>query len=153
MPVVRLEVRMGTARATTHEVSGSGFLVGTVAGCDLRLPGVGLPPLVCLLTPQNTGLHLRKLAALAPLLVDGQTPSSGYLADGAKLSIGANEILVRISGHQRHANFASSLVPPNQAGHANDTNEDERTRHLRALGRAWLDVLQQETSWPTSRPR
>jgi hypothetical protein len=132
---VRLEVRMGTARAATHEVPDSGFLIGTVAGCDLRLPGVDLPPLVCLLTPQSQGLLLRKLAALAPILVDGHTPSSGFLADGAKLTVGANEILVRISGSLRQPGFvnsASALIPADEASQANGTNESERERHLRA---------------------
>ena len=135
MPVVRLEVRMGTARTATHEVPEAGFLVGTVAGCDLRLPGVDLPPLICLLTPQSGGLHLRKLAALAPLLVDGQTPSSGFLDDGAKLKIGVNEILVHISGQQRQPGYVSSgsaLVPANESGNANGAKDSERARHLRS---------------------
>src|SRR5262249_13363761 len=39
LPAVSLELRTGSALPTTHEVHDVGFLVGTVPGCDLRLPG------------------------------------------------------------------------------------------------------------------
>ena len=135
MPVVRLEVRMGTARAATHDVPDSGFLVGTVAGCDLRLPGVDLPPVVCLLTRQTQGLHLRKLAALAPINVDGKPASTGYLADGAKLTLGLNEIVVRLSHDQRangQAGRASATVPEDHTSPTRNNKDNERESHLRA---------------------
>jgi chromosome segregation ATPase len=135
MPLVRLEVRMGTARAATHEVPDSGFLVGTVAGCDLRLPGVDLPPVVCLLTRQPQGLHLRKLAALAPINVNGKPASTGYLTDGVKLTVGLNEIVVRVAPdhHSRApARAGRATVPEEQPGTIRNTKDSERESHLRA---------------------
>src|SRR5262245_40860126 len=38
-PLVRLELRHGAARPTWHDVAGEEFLVGSVPGCDLRIPG------------------------------------------------------------------------------------------------------------------
>ncbi|MFO0925644.1 MAG: hypothetical protein U0736_01225 [Gemmataceae bacterium] len=46
---VRLEVRMGGARPAVYEVGDGGFLIGSVPGCDLRVPGTGLPPVICLI--------------------------------------------------------------------------------------------------------
>src|SRR6185437_12376361 len=46
LPGVRLEVRPARGRAALYEVGDGGFLVGSVPGCDLRLPGANLPPVV-----------------------------------------------------------------------------------------------------------
>ena len=37
-------------------------------GCDLRLPGTNLPPVVCLIARQPDGVRLRKLAPTLPIL-------------------------------------------------------------------------------------
>jgi chromosome segregation ATPase len=143
VPVVRLEVRMGTARAATHEVPDSGFLIGTVAGCDLRLPGVDLPPLICLLTPSTHGLQLRKLAALAPIQVDAQLPLPGILADGARLNIGGNELRVHVTGHKARSTLASpasTIASANETSHLNGIGEKEREAFLRV----WEEQLIQQ---------
>jgi chromosome segregation ATPase len=140
---MRLEVRMGTARTASHEVPDSGFLIGTVAGCDLRLPGVDLPPLVCLLTPRNHGLQIRKLAALAPLQIDGQMPSTGLLTDGARLTVGAYEITVHISGNKPEpgtAISASLVAAANGIDQTNGISDTERGAYLRA----WEEQLIQQ---------
>src|SRR5258708_40338328 len=62
LPVVRVEVRAGKAKPTVYEVGDGGFLVGGVPGCDLRLPGPNLPPVLCLIARQPRGASLRKLA-------------------------------------------------------------------------------------------
>src|SRR5262249_106654 len=36
---VRLDVRLGVVRSAVYEVGDGGFLIGSVPGCDLRLPG------------------------------------------------------------------------------------------------------------------
>ena len=46
LPDVRLEVRQGTTRPIVYEMTGEEFLIGSVPGCDLRLPGTQLPPVV-----------------------------------------------------------------------------------------------------------
>src|SRR3712207_3676433 len=61
LPEVQLEVRQA-GRTLRYEQANLEFLVGTVPGCDLRLPGPDLPPLLCLLTRHPEGLRLRKLA-------------------------------------------------------------------------------------------
>src|SRR5262245_40590041 len=71
-PPVRIEVRNGTSRPIIFDVSGEEFLIGSVPGCDLRLPGTNLPPVVCLIARQIDGVRLRKLAPTLPILVNGQ---------------------------------------------------------------------------------
>src|SRR4029077_15310003 len=64
--VVRIEARVGSSRPTIYEVGDGGFLVGSVPGCDLRLPGPNLAPVLCLIARQPTGAVLRKLAPAQP---------------------------------------------------------------------------------------
>src|SRR5258708_4023661 len=59
LPVVRLELRHGAARPTAHDLSDVSFLIGSVPGCDLRLPGVNLPPVLCLIARQQGAVTLR----------------------------------------------------------------------------------------------
>ena len=72
LPPVRIDVRNGAARPTTYEITGEEFLIGGVPGCDLRLSGVNLPPVVCLIARQPDAVRLRKLAPTLPVLVNGQ---------------------------------------------------------------------------------
>ena len=44
LPSVRVDVRNGTARPALYDITGEEFLIGSVPGCDLRLPGTNLPP-------------------------------------------------------------------------------------------------------------
>ena len=47
LPAVRVEVRNGvSSRPAFYDVTGEEFLIGSVPGCDLRLPGTNLPPVV-----------------------------------------------------------------------------------------------------------
>src|SRR5436305_4766713 len=80
--VLRLEVRAGNARPTVYEVGDGGFLIGSVPGCDLRLPGVNLPPVVCLIARQDQRASLRKLAPMQTLAVNGQAVNATYLTTG-----------------------------------------------------------------------
>lgn len=95
--IVRLEVRLGAAPPAVYEVGDGGFLIGSVPGCDLRLPGPNLPPVVCLIARHATGASLRKLAPVLPIAVNGRPVSSTYLDDGNKLSVGPVELVVRIT--------------------------------------------------------
>src|SRR5581483_7374926 len=61
-PTVRLELRHGSAPATIHEMTDVGFLIGSVPGCDLRLPGANLPPVICLIARCAGRVLLRRLA-------------------------------------------------------------------------------------------
>jgi chromosome segregation ATPase len=96
LPRVRLELRHAAARPTSHEVADTGFVIGSVPGCDLRLPGNGLPPVICLITRQPGTVLLRKLAPVQNVLVNGRPLSGAPLADGDRLLVGAVELRVTI---------------------------------------------------------
>jgi chromosome segregation ATPase len=94
--VVRLEVRAGRGQPTVYEVGDGGFLVGSVPGCDLRLAGANLPPVLCLLSCHPGGASLRKLAPVLPLTVNGKSVTAAYLHDGDRVSLGSVEIGVEV---------------------------------------------------------
>ncbi len=104
-PVVRLEVRTGGGARTVYEVGDGGFLVGSVPGCDLRLPGTNLPPVICLVSRHPGGAGLRKLAPVQPVAVNGRTVTAAYLQDGDRISVGSVEIVVSLEG-------AAAAAPP-----------------------------------------
>jgi hypothetical protein len=99
-------VRQGTARSVVHEVSELGFLIGTVPGCDLRLSGADLPPVICLITRHAGGASLRKLVPTQPVAINGRAATNGPLANGDRVTLGAVELLVQIA------------APPEPAGEA-----------------------------------
>src|SRR5947209_18533510 len=92
--VVRLEVRAGPIRPATHDVSDAGFLIGSVPGCDLRLPGADLPPVICLIARSSSGATLRKLVPTYSILLNGRSVSTSILADGDRMTLGALELIV-----------------------------------------------------------
>src|SRR5579883_1636106 len=100
LATVRLEVRSGLGRATVYEVGDGGFLVGSVPGCDLRLPGANLPPIICLLARGANGAILRRLAPVLPILVNNKAIASAHLAHGDRVTIGSVDIGVTITPGQ-----------------------------------------------------
>ncbi|HLW66305.1 MAG TPA: hypothetical protein VKS79_13410, partial [Gemmataceae bacterium] len=97
-PLVRLELRHGSARPTLLEVRGEEFLIGSVPGCDLRIPGSNLPPIICQIIRRTDGLRLKKLAPTLSILLNGQ-PVTGQsnLAHGDCIRIGAVELHVQLT--------------------------------------------------------
>ena len=91
LPIVRLEIASAQGRAAVHEVSDVGFLVGAVPGCDLRLPGIGLPPVCCLIVRAAVGAWLRRLVPTQPIHVNGEPVASQLLKDGDRIRIGGVE--------------------------------------------------------------
>src|SRR6516165_9627089 len=87
LATVRLEVRSGAGRATVYDVGDGGFLIGSVPGCDLRLPGANLPPIICLIARGAAAASLRRLAPVLPILVNGKAVASAYLHDGDRVSV------------------------------------------------------------------
>jgi chromosome segregation ATPase len=128
---VSLEVRRGTARSLLYEVSEAGFLIGSVPGCDLRLPGADLPPVLCLIAGQGRSLNVRKLVPTYPLLVNGEAVSSSPLGDGDCIALGPVELLIHVmgssspdeNGHQPVACFPKELE-------ARSRELDERQKEL-----------------------
>jgi chromosome segregation ATPase len=95
---VRLEVRASGARPVVYEVGDGGFLIGSVPGCDLRLPGVNLAPVLCLIARSPQGLTLRRLAPVQSVHVNGKPVSGTYLASGDIISLAGIEMVVTIEG-------------------------------------------------------
>jgi hypothetical protein len=97
-PFVRLELRHGSVRPTLHEVRGEEFLIGSVPGCDLRIPGSNLPPIICQIIRRPDGLRLKKLAPTLTVLLNGQ-PVAGQanLAHGDSIRIGTVELHVQLT--------------------------------------------------------
>jgi hypothetical protein len=113
LPEVVLEVRQGAGRQVTYTLKTIDFLIGTVPGCDLRVPGTDLPALLCLLARYPGGVSLRKMAPLQVLLLNGATATSTDLADGDRLTIGTVDIALRIKEVQLPAAAsAAPAVPP-----------------------------------------
>ncbi len=121
---MRLELRHGAARPTVYDVTSASFLVGTVPGCDLRLPGNALPAVCCLLTRHPGGVELRKLAPIQPLLVNGRPAAALRLADGDRIRVGAVELLVQITGAAAPEVVPLAVLVPDPVG------LDERARRL-----------------------
>ena len=95
LPEVRLEVR-GGPRATVYTLADIDFLIGSVPGCDLRVPGAELPAVLCLVARQASRVTLRKLAPTQAVLVNGLPITSTALADGDRIAVGAVELAVQI---------------------------------------------------------
>jgi len=98
-PSVRLDVRLSSAAPTSYSVDEQGFLLGSVPGCDLRLSGANLPPVLALITRQGATVSLRKLAPVGHLLLNGQPVSQSALNNNDRLTIGTTEIVVRLTGN------------------------------------------------------
>jgi chromosome segregation ATPase len=95
-PEVRLEIRGAGARAAAYEMANVDFLIGSVPGCDLRLPGVESPLVLCIIARQPHGVTLRKLAPTQPLLRNGRPVTSTALTHGDRVSVAGVELLVHI---------------------------------------------------------
>src|SRR5947209_20559930 len=93
---LRLEVVRGLGRPLELDPS-DGLLIGSVAGCDLRVPGTGLPPVICLLSVASDGLCVRKLAPAFTLRLNGERLTSDRLQPEDHLTIGGVELVVRRS--------------------------------------------------------
>src|SRR5690242_7759377 len=121
LATVRLEVRSGGGRATVYEIGDGGFLIGSVPGCDLRLPGSNLPPIICLLARNAAGASLRRLAPVLPILVNGKAVASAYLNNGDRVTIGPVEIGLTITPGKS----------PTTAGEGISPSLEERERQLK----------------------
>jgi chromosome segregation ATPase len=119
LPAVRLTVNAG--RSATYDVSPEGFLIGSVPGCDLRLTGTDLPPVICLIARTPDGPSLRKLALTQLIAVNGKPSLGGLLANGDSLTLGSIELRIAVSEIGRPAK--TPKTPP-------QGNLSERQRRL-----------------------
>jgi DNA repair exonuclease SbcCD ATPase subunit len=126
LPEVRLEVRQGTARPLLYEVTEIAFLIGNVSGCDLRLPGSDLPPVVCMIVRQSGSLVIRRLAPSQAIQINGRPLSNHSLSDGDRITVSTLELVV-------HAHFpVVADRPVDGADHPEQVGSDlvTRTREL-----------------------
>jgi chromosome segregation ATPase len=100
LPEVRLEVRPGTGKAATYTVTDASFLIGSVPGCDLRVPGANLPAVLCLISRRPEGATLRKLAPTQVVQVNGQAAANSTLTDGDRITVGSAEIVVHVRSQE-----------------------------------------------------
>ena len=99
-PPVRVEVRHGAAPPVGLDVTRDEFIVGSVPGCDLRIPGANLPPQVCAIRRGPDGVRLKKLAQALPILLNGSPLSpagQAILRHGDVISVGAVDLHVSIA--------------------------------------------------------
>ena len=96
LPDVQLDVRQGTARGASYALSEVDFLIGSVPGCDLRVPAES-PAVLCLLARHPGGVSLRKLAATQTILVNHVNVSHAELADGDIVRVGKLEFHIHIT--------------------------------------------------------
>src|SRR5439155_11557941 len=95
-PEVRLELPAGAARPTIYDVHGGEFLIGSVTGCDLRVSGTKLPPVLAVITRHSDGVRLRKLAPTAPVQLHGRPVHHADLHAGDTIGLGTVTIGVRV---------------------------------------------------------
>ncbi len=134
LPEVRLEVRQGSARPLLYEVTDVAFLIGSVSGCDLRVPGADLPPVICMIMRRCGSVAIRRLAPTQPLHVNGQPLSSHSLSDGDRITVGTLELIV-------HAHFP---VAP-EATQSNKTSDECTQSSTLVNSTADLDARQRQT--------
>jgi hypothetical protein len=142
LPDVLLELRQGTGKPASFPFSHVDFLIGTVPGCDLRIPGSDMPAVLCLLARRPGGLALRKLAPTQVILVNGKTSTHADLQNGDRISIGATDIFVRLSA------AAASPARPTQTAEPNNRDllqkitqlQDERDAFAEERKQSWGEL-------------
>jgi len=161
LPEVRFEARHGAARPSTHAITDAAFLIGTVPGCDLRLPGASLPPVLCLIARQPHGVVLRRVAPTFPVLVNGKPAAFAELSDGDRVSLGAVELVFKVDVRQAVRAPRSSPVaePPTVPSHSLDEERrhlEEQTRELETDRVLWYrrrQEMEQEAQQLAERER
>ena len=110
LPTVRLEVHQA-GRTVPYWFDQVDFLIGTVPGCDLRVPGAALPAVLCLLARHPGGVHIRRLASTQVLLLNGVSVSRADLQNGDRLSLGALDVYVRFEAVEVIEPVAAPVPP------------------------------------------
>lgn len=148
-PEVRLDVRVGTARAVGYDLTRGEFLVGGASGCDVRLPGSHLPPVIAQFGRTPDGVFVRRLSPAFPILLNGR-PLSGsdpvWVQSSDRVAIGSADIVVNVNGvghlrptfHevQSKPGQQPTTIAPEQYDHervALDQYRDQLAQHAKEL--------------------
>ena len=108
LPEVRLDARVGSGRSLSFDLQRGEMLIGGAEGCDLRLPGAHLPPVICQFTRTEQAVSFRRLAPAFPILHNG-VPLVGTspvkIGPGDRIAIGSADIVVNLhpKGHVKPA--------------------------------------------------
>jgi chromosome segregation ATPase len=121
---VRIELRQGQNRPLLYELAEADFLIGSVAGCDLRLPGSDLPPVIALVARRSEGVAFRRLVHSLPIFLNGRNQSAAFLNDGDRVTIGPTELWFRIE-----APTARGPTPASLDARARELDERQRLLH------------------------
>jgi uncharacterized phage infection (PIP) family protein YhgE len=138
-PPVRVEVRHGAAPPVGLDVTGEEFIVGSVPGCDLRIPGANLPPQVCAIRRGPDGVRLKKIAQALPILLNGSPLSpagQAILRHGDVISIGAVDLHVSVAFSVPEPVPVSYPAPVEAKAEANTRAEDWARKHRELETRA-----------------
>src|ERR1051326_942253 len=129
---VELVVRQRGGKAKQYDVAEAGFLIGTVTGCDLRLGGNDLPPVICMIVGNENGADLRRLAPTYPIFINGARPSKQTLAHGDRISFNDVEIEV----HVKVRALASSPAEPRAASSPSQPKATSQSSAATSIGKA-----------------
>jgi hypothetical protein len=150
MPEVRLDVRVGSGRASGYDLTRGEFLVGGADGCDVRLPGSHLPPVIAQFGRTADGVFVRRLSPAFPILLNGQQLSGSdpvWLNSSDRLAIGAADIVVNVNGrgHLRPTFHAveSGLHAPRAAAPNPHAERADHSRERLALDKYRDELAQQ----------
>ncbi len=113
-----LDVRVGAGRPVRYAFAGPEFRVGGAVGCDLRLTGANLPPLVCRITRTPEGLVFRRIDPAFPILVNG-TPAAADadipIGHGDRVAVGSADVTVHVGSVHLHPHLNPQSEPPSDA--------------------------------------
>src|SRR4051812_46232479 len=101
LPRVRLDVRAGPNRSTSHDFAGEEFLIGGAPGCDYRLATPGVPAVVVQIARKPGEVSVRRITPATPVLLNGAPLAAGtnyLLQDGDALAVAGVAIAVQIQG-------------------------------------------------------
>ena len=155
-PAIRLELRHGSARPITYDVTGDEFVIGTVPGCDLRVAGSNLPPVLCVISRHADGPRLRKLAPALPLLLNGRPVQTAALRTGDTIALGPISLAVQIEGLAalQSISFLPIAAPPINAADSpqphtpsRDLREADLTERRRKLEEQAAELEADRVLW------
>ncbi|OWK34473.1 FHA domain-containing protein [Fimbriiglobus ruber] len=134
----RLDVRFGTGRPVGYALDGDLFRIGGAAAAEVRIPGAGIPPLVCQFFRAVDELWLRRLDPAYPIFLNGESvPGSTPIrvGNGDRVSAGPVEVTVAtvVDDYLR-----PEFVPATPPSTRTTTEPDERDDLARL--RAQLDA-------------
>ena len=101
-PQMMLEICRGRTRFPQRPISGPRFLIGSGAGCDLRLGGSDFPAIHSLIQTRENGVWFETLATAPTARINDEMTTGEWLRDGDRIEIGAFHFLAH----------AVPLLPP-----------------------------------------